>query len=88
MMPNLLRKEEYDPRPALDAVIQDLGLKSDSGLARYLGVGAPLICRVRQKRAILNTNLLVRMHDATGRSLDELRALAHIPKTKLTIPKG
>lgn len=79
---NFLENADYNPAALLDSVIDDKKLRNDSNLARMLGVGAPAICKMRSKQTQITADLLIRMHDATGRSLDDLRATGGIPKTK------
>lgn len=86
-MANLLKIDGYKPEVLLNIMAKNLKVRSDASLARYLGVGAPMICRIRQKKMAINGNILVRMHDASGVSLDELRRIAGIPKTKLFPPE-
>ncbi len=86
-MINLLKVEGYNPGALLDCVIEQTKLRSDSALARAVGTGAPAICKIRGKHAQITPDFLIRMYDLTGRSIDELRNIAGIPKTKLTLVK-
>ncbi len=86
-MINLLNIEGYNPGALLDCVMEQTKVRSDSALARALGTGAPAICKIRGKHAQMTPDLLIRMYDLTGRSIDELRNIAGIPKSKPTAAK-
>ncbi len=86
-MINLLKVEGYNPGALLDCVIDQAKLRTDSALARAVGTGAPAICKIRGKHAQVTPDLLIRLHDLTGRSIDELRGIAGIPKTRLSVTK-
>ncbi|MES2729949.1 MAG: hypothetical protein V4621_07645 [Pseudomonadota bacterium] len=77
----LLELKSYNPAALIDEVTDLLDLKNDRALAAALNIGAPSICKIRSKVAAITPNILIRMHDLTGKSLDELRAMGGIPKT-------
>lgn len=83
----LLELASYNPAVLLDEVTDLLNLKNDRALAMALNIGAPAICKIRSKHAAITPNILIRMHDLTRKSLDELRALGGIPKTNFEPPK-
>jgi plasmid maintenance system antidote protein VapI len=68
-------KDKYHPERLLDALIEQLNLKNDAGLARVLGVSAPTMSKVRNGRLPLGPSMLVRMHEESGLSVKQLRAL-------------
>ncbi len=65
----------YDPNRLLDAVMIRMGLTSDGALARFLKVAQPVIRGIRHGRLPVAASLLMWMHEATGMSIAELRAL-------------
>lgn len=65
----------YDPETLLDTLMRLLGAKNDRHLARRLGVQASQICKVRKRRVSVAPSLLISMHEETGLSLRQLRAL-------------
>ncbi|HEX7643170.1 MAG TPA: hypothetical protein VF472_13275 [Burkholderiaceae bacterium] len=66
---------DYDPNRLLDALINTLELKNDAALSRVLAVEAPVISKIRHGKLPIGGILLIRMHDASGLSIKELRAL-------------
>lgn len=86
-MIELLKAEDYNPVALFEHVMDSLKIRTDASLARALGVGSPTICKMRKKDMPITSSMLIRMHDLTGQSLDDLRALANIPKMKSLPPK-
>lgn len=65
----------YDPNRLLDALIEKMELKNDAALSRALEVGPPIISKLRHLRTPITAGLLIRMHEASGFSIRELRSL-------------
>lgn len=65
----------YDPKTLLDTLMRLLGVKNDRQLAFRLNVPASQICKVRHRRVSVASSLLISMHEETGLSLRQLRAL-------------
>lgn len=80
-MPKYVNLENYTPGVLFDELIDHLKVRNDARLAKALGVGAPVICKIRQKQSALSGDLLLHIHDLTGIHVDRLRDLAGIPKT-------
>jgi hypothetical protein len=78
-MTKLFKLEGYDPNALFDSLITIYKLRNDSALAKMLGVGAPVICKARNKTSSITGELLIRIWDITGITVDELRAMAGIP---------
>lgn len=74
----------YNPENLLDGLSNFLKLRNDAQLARALGVGAPVICKIRKRTYAVTHRMLIHMHDATGISLDVIREMGGIPKSNLT----
>jgi plasmid maintenance system antidote protein VapI len=68
----------YNPAHMLDVVISNQNLKNDAALARALKVAAPVISKVRNNVLPVGSTLLVRLHEATGMTTKEIKALAGI----------
>ncbi|MEO7494900.1 MAG: hypothetical protein ABIT83_23890 [Massilia sp.] len=66
---------EAEPSNLLDALIAHLELKNDAALSRALYLSPPMISKLRNKALQVSATVLVRMHDVTGLSIRELRAL-------------
>jgi hypothetical protein len=66
---------DYDPKRLLDALIEKLELKNDAALSRVLEVEAPMISKIRHGKLPIGGIMLLRMHDASGLSIKDLRDL-------------
>jgi plasmid maintenance system antidote protein VapI len=67
--------QTYDPNRLLDALLQNMRLKNDAALSRMLEVAPPVISKIRHHRLPVSASLLIRMHEATGTSIGDLRFL-------------
>lgn len=65
----------YNPGRLLDTLIVNLQLKNDAHLCRVLEVAAPIISKIRHGRLAVGASMLIRMHEATGLSIRDLRYL-------------
>jgi transcriptional regulator with XRE-family HTH domain len=68
-------KPAHDTAYFLDFVIAYMGLRNDADLGRLIAAGPSHICLIRQGRLSVSATLLVRIHDATGIGIRELRKL-------------
>jgi hypothetical protein len=66
----------YDPANLLDRIKSEQRLRNDAHLARFLGVNPPLLSKVRNRLLPLGAGLLIRLHEASGKSVSELLMLA------------
>ncbi len=57
----------------MEAARRHFGFHTDRELASALGVPPPLISNIRRGRIYVGPNMLVRMYDLTGLSIDALR---------------
>lgn len=73
-MTTVTATQETTPNKLLDAVIGKLGLKNDSALSRVLEVGPPVISKIRRHTLPVGPMLMIRIHDATGMAINEIRA--------------
>lgn len=65
----------YNPDRLLDVLRDNHRLKNDAGLARALEVARPVISDIRHRRVPLGAGLLIRMHEAFGLDILDLRYL-------------
>lgn len=65
----------YNPNRLLDALIERMGLKNDGALSRKLKVAKNVITNIRHGHMPIGASMLMWMHEATGISIGELRAL-------------
>lgn len=70
-----MANETYDPNALLDMLLQKFALKNDAALARVLEVQPPVLSKVRHQKLPVGASLLVRIHELTGQSIRDLRAL-------------
>lgn len=78
----LIEQPSYDPNRLLDALIEKMNLKNDAALSRLLEVAPPVISKIRHRRLPVGASLLIRMHEATGMQIRELRDLMGDRRTK------
>jgi transcriptional regulator with XRE-family HTH domain len=72
----------YNPNRLLDTLIERMGLTSDGALSRRLKVAKTVIWNIRHGRLPVCASMLLWMHEATGISISELRALMGDRRTK------
>ena len=65
----------YDPDNLLTALLGNLKLKNDAALARVLEVGPPILSKIRHRRLPVGASMLIRMHEVTDLSIEDLRLL-------------
>jgi len=65
----------YDPNNLLDTLIDKLDLRNDAHLSRVLEVAPPVLSKLRHRRLPIGPLMLIRMHEISGWSIKELRAL-------------
>ena len=70
-----LHHPDYNPNKLLDALIDHLKLETDAELAQVLGVLPPAISKIRHRCYGIGPILLISMHEESGLSIKELRAL-------------
>jgi|JI10StandDraft_1071094.scaffolds.fasta_scaffold354029_2 hypothetical protein len=77
---------QYDPNTLLDTLIKTLGIKNDAALSRALEVAPPVISKIRHKILPVGPSLLIRMHEESGISIKEIRALMGDRRSKFRMP--
>jgi hypothetical protein len=66
---------QYNPDNLLASLISRMNLKNDAALSRALDVAPPVISKIRHRRLPVGASLLIRMHEVTNLSIQELREL-------------
>ena len=79
----IAKEVAYNPSRLFDALIERLQLKNDRALAAVLEVAPPVISKMRHHRTSIGATILLRMHDASGLTIAELRHLMGDRRTKL-----
>ena len=72
---NMQSMQRYDPDQLLAALLAKLSLKNDAALSRALEVSPPVISKIRHRRLPVTASLLIRMHEVSALSIEELRQL-------------
>ena len=67
--------ETYDPGHLLDELLRILGVRNDAGLARALEISPATASSIRCGHIPVGPSILVRMHEASGLSVREMRDL-------------
>lgn len=75
-----LKSQTTNVAHMLDIVLEQQNLKNDAALARALQVAPPIISKARNEIQPLGSALLVKLHEFTGKSTKEIKALAGIAK--------
>lgn len=77
--------QRYDPDHLLATLIERLNLKNDAALSRALEVSPPVISKIRHRRLPVTASLLIRMHEVSALSIQELRLLMGDRRQKFRI---
>jgi hypothetical protein len=77
--------EAYDPNRLLDTLRERMHLKNDAALSRALEVSPPVISKIRHRRLPVTASLLIRMHEVSTLSIQELRLLMGDRRQKFRI---
>lgn len=78
----------YDPHRLLNVLRQNHRLKNDAELSRFLEVSAPIICKIRHGTLAISGALLIRMHEVTGLTIEDLRYLMGDRRRKFRVGGG
>lgn len=77
--------QDYSPDRLLDTLRDNLKLKNDAALCRYLEVAPPIVSKIRHRRLPVGASLLIRMHEASGLGIKDLRYLMGDRRAKFRI---
>ncbi|MDB5733260.1 MAG: hypothetical protein JWQ03_3155 [Variovorax sp.] len=82
----MITRQPTIPHPLLDKIAADFRLKNDYQLARFLGVGASVLSKLRTAHANggmykgskyrLSGDVILAIHEKTGMSVAQIKALA------------
>lgn len=78
----------YNPSMLLDFLCEALSIKNDAKLAAKFGVGPPLISKIRRGTHDISSEFLIKIHDITGISIFELRAIMGDRRSKHRFSKN
>lgn len=69
---------DYSPEKLLDVLLDRFKLKNDAALARALQLPPTVVSKLRSKSSNLSAAVLLRLHDATGLSINDIRSLMNV----------
>ncbi len=73
MKRNELSPTQYDPEKLIDRLCKAVGARSYSALGRVIDVSPSVLSKVRHRRLGVSSEILLKIHDATGIPIRELR---------------
>lgn len=65
----------YAPERFIDSLIRQLGVRSYAALSRAVGLSPSVISKIRNRRLIISSKILVQVHEATDIPIRELRRM-------------
>ena len=65
----------YQPGKLFDAMLHNLGARTDAELARILRISPTAISKIRHGRMPVSSTLLINMHEASQVDIRDLKAL-------------
>jgi DNA-binding transcriptional regulator YdaS (Cro superfamily) len=68
-----------NPNELLDKLLEVLACKNDAAMCRLLEIAPPVISKMRHGVNPVSPAFLIKAHDATGLSINDLRALLYAP---------
>ncbi len=74
-MQNNEQQLNYAPESFVDGLIRRLGVRSYAALARVVGLSPSVISKVRHRRLVISSKILVQVHEATDIPIRELRRM-------------
>lgn len=77
--------EQFDPNRLFDTLRQMLELENDEALSQMLHVEPYLLRRIRHQQSPLDPSLLIRINEATGINMRELRRMMGDRRTEYRI---
>lgn len=80
--------QSYNPSNLFDFLCRRYRAKTDVQLAMLLGVGNPLICKMRRRVQPVSGSLLIRIHEITGISIRELKEIMGDRRSKQRASKN
>jgi hypothetical protein len=63
----------YNPDNLLDELMTRMHFKNDAALSRALEIAPPLISKIRHRHVPVGGPMLIRMHEISGLSIEDLR---------------
>lgn len=70
-----VKEEGFDANRLFEKIIYDLRLKTDLQLANLLGIGAPVVSKIRHGHMPIGSSVLIRIHEELGMSIAEQRQI-------------
>ena len=70
---HIVKAAPYNPSDLFDLLGKKYSIKTDVQLGILLGIGNPLICKIRRRIQPISGSLLIRIHEITGMSIREIK---------------
>ena len=64
------------PHPLFDTIRKEFGLKSDGGVAEFLGISRPGVSKVRHGTSAVTAELILKIYHATKWSIEKIEGLS------------
>ncbi len=65
---------EFKPdHDLIDILLDELEIKTDAALAKELDLPVPTISKIRHNKMRVSANIIFKIHDATGWSIEKIR---------------
>jgi hypothetical protein len=71
---------EYIPEKLLDMLYEVMQVANDAQLSAAMKIGPEVISKIRHRRLSITAAVIMRMSDASGLTIDNIRVLAGIPR--------
>ena len=69
----ILRSQTYEPNRLLDFVKSEIGIETDRKFSSILNVHPSMISKIRQKKTLMNADILLSIHELTGIPIKEIK---------------
>lgn len=79
---------QFQPDKLLDELISHMGLRNDAALSRMLELSAPTISKIRHRALPVSAAVLLQMHEVSGITIRDLRALMGDHRRRFGISDG
>lgn len=76
---------QHNPNQLFDTLKKQLNLRNDAALSRILGVAPPVVSKIRSHRLPVGPSMLINIHEVSGISIKEIRALMGDTRKKFEV---
>lgn len=76
------------PNHFLNQLLAHMHLKNDAALSRKMDVAPPVLSKIRHNRLAVTPGVLIKAHDASGLSINQLREFLYASEQDERVAKG